>query len=140
MELTYIAPQTVAAGANALFNEAPVRCSSNCIGHRDGSGLVTLRGHTSQCKARYRVSFGANVSVPTGGTAGAVTVALAIDGEAQGGATAIVTPAAAGQFFYVGGDIYILVDRGCCVNVSVLNVGADAITMSNLNLIAERIA
>lgn len=140
MELTYIAAQTVAAGANALFNDVPVRGTSRCIGHRAGSGLVTLRGITDQCKARYRVSFGANIAVPTGGTVGPISLALAIDGEAQGSATAIVTPAAIGEFNYVGGDIYILVDRGCCVNVSVHNPGTEAITVSNLNLIAERIA
>lgn len=140
MELTYIAAQTVAAGANALFNEVPVRGRNDSIGHRNGSGLVTLRGLTNQCAARFRVSFGVNVAIPTGGTVGPISVALAIDGEAQGGATAIVTPSAAGDFFHVSGDIYVLVDRGCCVNVSVQNAGTDPITMSNLNLIAERIA
>ncbi len=139
MELTYIAAQTVAANSNAIFNEEPVRGSS-CIGHREGSGLVTLRGQTNQCKARYRVSFGANIAIPTGGTVGPVSLALAIDGEAQGSATAIVTPAAVENFFNVSGNIYILVDRGCCVNVSVKNPGAEPITVSNLNLIAERIA
>ncbi len=139
MEIIYVAPQTVAAGASAVFNDVVV-CGNSCIGHRAGSGLVTLRGLTQQCKARYRVSFGANIAIPTGGTVGPISLALAIDGEAQGSATAIVTPAAVENFFNVSGDIYILVDRGCCVNVSVKNPGAEAITVSNLNLIAERIA
>ncbi len=138
-EYSAVIAQTVAASANAVFTETPVR-GGNCVAHREGSGLVTLRGITNHCRARYRVAFGANIRVPAGGTEGPVSVALAIDGEALGAATAIVTPAAAGDLNYVGGDIFVDVPRGCCVSVSVKNVGTDAITVANLNLIAERVA
>ena len=61
--------QTVAAGQNVpLISTAA--CGKPCIVHRDGSGLITLRGLTQQCKAKFRVSFGANIAVPTGGTGG----------------------------------------------------------------------
>lgn len=71
----------------------------NCgIVHRGGSGLITLRGNTNQCKARYRVAFGANIAIPEGGTVEAITAALAINGEALTTATATVTPAAAENF------------------------------------------
>lgn len=79
-EYSYAALQTVEAGQNVLFNETPV-APSRCIAHRDGSGIVTLRGLTNcQCRARFRVSFGANIAIPTGGTVGAISVALAIAG------------------------------------------------------------
>ena len=77
-EYSYAAVQTVEAGQNVLFNENPV-APSRCIVHRDGSGIVTLRGLTNcQCRARFRVSFSANIAIPTGGTVGAISVALAI--------------------------------------------------------------
>jgi hypothetical protein len=45
MEVTANALQTVNAGQNVLFTETAVK--GNCsIVHREGSGLVTLRGLT----------------------------------------------------------------------------------------------
>ena len=63
-EFTNVALQTVAAGQNVVFTETPI-CGGQGIVHRDGSGVVTLRGLTNQCRARYRVSFGANIAIPT---------------------------------------------------------------------------
>lgn len=71
--------QIVAAGQNVPLISTSA-CGKPCIVHRDGSGLVTLRGLTQQCKAKFRVSFGANIAIPTGGTVGAITAALAIGG------------------------------------------------------------
>ena len=81
---------TVPAGQNVPM-VSTAACGKPCIVHREGSGLVTLRGLTQQCKARFKVSFGANIAVPTGGTVGAITTALAVNGEALNGATATVT-------------------------------------------------
>lgn len=50
MEITGIALQTVAAGEDVAFTETPV-CGSKCIVHRQGSGIIKLRGITNQCKA-----------------------------------------------------------------------------------------
>jgi len=69
-EFTNAAVQEVAAGQNVPFTETAVSGGS-CIVHREGSGVVTLRGNTSQCRALYKVSFGANVAIPTGGAVGA---------------------------------------------------------------------
>lgn len=139
MEITASALQTVAVGQNVLFTETPV-CGSNCIVHRDGSGIVTLRGQTGQCRARYRVSFGANIAVPAGGTAGPISVAIAISGEPLVASTAIVTPTAAEAFFNVSLDTFVEVPRGCCVTVAIENTSDQAISVQNANLIAERVA
>ena len=57
MELTANAIQTIGSNSNVIFTDTVV--DGNCaIMHRDGSGLVTLRGLTNQCRARFRVSFG----------------------------------------------------------------------------------
>lgn len=137
MEITASALQTVAAGQNVLFTETPV-CGSGCIVHRDGSGIVTLRGQTNQCRARYRVSFGANIAVPAGGTPGPISVAIAIDGEPLAASTAIVTPTVVDAFFNVSLDTFVEVPRGCCVTVAVENTSGQAISVQNANLIAER--
>lgn len=71
MELTAVAAQTVAANQNVLYTNVAVNGNSSIV-HRSGSGLVTLRGLTNQCRARFKVTFGGNIAVPTGGTAGAI--------------------------------------------------------------------
>lgn len=43
MELTNVAAQTVAAGADILFGETAVH-GNNSMYHREGSGQVSLRG------------------------------------------------------------------------------------------------
>lgn len=137
-EYSYAAVQAVEAGQNVLFNETPV-APSRCIVHRDGSGIVTLRGLTNgQCRARFRVSFGANVAIPTGGTVGAISVALAIAGEPLPASKAIVTPAAADNYFNVYIDTFIDVPAGCCVTVAVENTSDQAISVQNANLIVTR--
>lgn len=110
-----------------------------CIVHRDGSSQVTLRGITNQCKARYKVGFGANIAIPTGGTVEAITAALAINGEPLVSATATVTPAAVENYFNVFVAAFVDVPRGCCVTVAAKNTSAQAVLFANSNLIAERV-
>jgi hypothetical protein len=93
MELTANAIQTVNANQNVLFTDVPI-CGNCSITHRAGSGLVTLRGVTNQCRARFKVTFGGNIAIPTGGTVEAISLAISLDGEAVGPTTMIVTPAA----------------------------------------------
>lgn len=130
---------SVAAGENLPLTETAVKAPA-CIVHRAGSGLVTLRGLTNQCKARFKVSFGGNISIPTGGTVGAISVALAVGGEALTSATAIVTPAAVENYFNIFVAAFIEVPRGCCVTVALKNTSTQAIEIANANLVIERIA
>ena len=138
-EYTNAAVQTVAVNQNVLFSETPVGCNRGYVTHREGSGLVTLRGITNQCRARYKVTFGGNIAVPTGGTAGAISVALAVTGEALNSAVATVTPAAVEEYFNVFSTAYIDVDRGCCLSLSVKNISTQAVNVANPNLIVERV-
>lgn len=139
-EYTANAPQTVAAGQNVLLTETPIPCSRGYVCHREGSGLITLRGVTNQCRARYRISADGNIAVAAGGTAGAISLSLAISGEPLNSATAIVTPAAAGDLFNVHVEAIIDVPRGCCLTVSLKNTSTQAITAQNVNLIVDRVA
>lgn len=139
MEITAVALQEVAENQNVLFTDTVI-CGGSSIVHRGGSGLVTLRGLTNQCRAQYKVTFGGNIAIPTGGTVEEISLALTIDGEPLGSATMIETPAAVEQFSNVFGAVYIAVPRGCCLTVGVRNTSAQAINVQNANLIVERIA
>lgn len=139
-EFTSSAIQTVAAGGNLPLIETSVKGSS-CVVHREGAGVVTLRGLTNgQCFARFKVSFGGNIAIPTGGTVGPISVALAVGGEALNSATAIVTPAAVDQYSNVFAAVFVEVPRGCCVTVALKNTSTQAISIANSNLIVERVA
>ena len=139
MEIINALLQTVPANQNVYFTDTVV-CGSASISHRDDSGLVTLRGNTCQYRARFKVTFGGNIAVPTGETVGPISLAIAIDGEAVQSTTMIVTPAAVEEFFNVFSAIFIDVPRGCCVTVSVRNISDIPVEVQNANLIVERVA
>lgn len=138
-EYTANAVQTVNANNNVLLTSTPIK-GSNSIIHREGSGLVTLRGITQQCRARFKVAFGGNIAIPTGGTAEAISLAIAINGEPVATTTMIQTPAAVEQYHNIASSIYIDVPRGCCAQISVENTSTQAIEVQNANLIVDRIA
>lgn len=139
MEIIANALQTVPANQNVYFTDTVV-CGNCSMTHRDDSGLVTLRGLTNQCRARFRVTFGANIALPTGGTVGPISLAIAIDGEAARATTMTVTPAAVEEFFNVFSSVFVDVPRGCCVTISVKNITTDDIEAQNANLIVDRVA
>lgn len=139
MEIIANAVQTVNANQNVYFTDTVI-CGNDCITHRNDSGLITLRGITNQCRARYRVNFGGNIAVPTGQTAGPITLAIAIDGEAVPSTAMTVTPGAVEAYFNVSSDIFVEVPRGCCVTVSIQNISTIPVNVQNANLIAVRTA
>lgn len=139
MELTANALQAVEANQNILFTDTAIAGSCSII-HRDGSGLVTLRGITNQCRARFRVTFGGNVGLPTGGTLGPVSLAIAINGEPVATTTMISTPAALEELNNVFSSIFLDVPAGCCSQISVKNTTNQSIDVQNANLIVERVA
>ena len=137
MEITANAVQTVLTNQNVLFTDDVV-CGGGSIVHRTGSGLVTLRGITNQCRARFRVSFGANMAIPTGGTVGPISLAISLEGEPVGPTTMTITPAAVENFFNVSTDVFIDVPRGCCMTIGVRNINDQSILVQNANLIITR--
>ena len=138
-EYTAILEQTVAANSNVLLTETPVD-GGRCVVHREGAGLVTLRGITNQCRSRYRVLFNGNIAVLTGGTVGAISLAISLNGEAIQSTTMIVTPAAVENYFNVSASVYVDVPNGCCTQVAIRNTSDQAILVQNANLIVERVA
>lgn len=140
MEITANALQSVATGSNVVFTNTAV--AGNCsIMYREGSGLVTLRGLTNgQRRARFRISFGGNIGLPTTGTAGAISLAIAINGEPITTSTMISTPTATGQFNNVSRALFLDVLGGCCTQISIENTSSQAIDVENASLIIERVA
>ena len=147
-EFTYNPIQVVQPNTPVVLNTA-IGCPKGYVLHRNESGIVTLRGITNNCFARYEVTFNGNIAVPEGGTVGAISVAIAIDGEPVLTSRAIVTPAAVDNYFNITSTAIVTVPKGCCVNVSVENTSesatpattpAPAINVQNANLTVTRIA
>lgn len=138
MEITENVIQLVEQGQNVLFTETAVSSCKPCIKHRDGAGVVTLRGLTNQCNARFRVSFSGNIAIPTGGTVGEISLAIAIEGEPLQSTRMRVTPAAVDNYFNVSAQTDICVPRGCCMSIAVENTSTEAINVQNANLIVTR--
>ena len=95
------------------------------------------------------MTFNGNIAVPEGGTAGPISVAVAIDGEPVPTSEAIVTPTVADSYFNVTSTAIVTVPRGCCFNISVENTSESAtpattpappINVQNANLVVTRIA
>lgn len=148
-EYTYNAVQLVQPDRAIIFNDS-IPCTKGYVIHRGESGVFTLRGivnNACACFARYRISFNANIAVPTGSTPGEIAVAMAINGEPLPATTAIVTPAAVDEFFNVAVSKVVTVPRGCCVPIAIENVtegvGGAApipINVQNANIEIDRIA
>lgn len=131
--------QTVEPNQNVLFRDAFVS-RNTAIFHREGSGIITLRGLTNQYRAKFQVTFGANIAIPEGGTVGPISLAISIEGESVPRSEMIVTPAAAEAFWNVNRSIYIDIPCGCCVQIGVKNISDQAVDVQNANLIIERVA
>lgn len=146
-EWSFSAQQTVNPGETIIFTENPVPCTRGLIRHRDDTGSFMLKGYVPRqygcsCKrqqlANYLVDFGANIAVPTGGTVGAISVAITIDGSTIPASTMTVTPAAVEQFFNVSRAINAGVFVGCCESIAVRNTSDQPILVQNANIIISR--
>lgn len=132
--------QTVAVNQNVLFTDTVVCNRNNSITHRAGSGLINLKGITCQCRARYRVSFGANIAIPAGGTIEPISLVIAMDGEPVTSTTMIVTPSAVSEYFNVSSEILIDIPKNCCSQISIKNISSQSINIQNANIIIDRVA
>ena len=139
MEIIANAVQTVDANQNVYFTDS-VTPGSFAIQHRSTSGLVSLLGTTNQCRARFKVTFNGNIALPATGTAGPISLAIAIDGEAVPSTTMTVTPTVVSAFFHVGSAVFVDVPRGTAVTVSIKNITTVPVSVQNANLIVERVA
>ena len=143
------AVQNVDLNAPILFS-ASIPCNRGNVIHEDETGIFILSGNTTNCFARYQVTFNGNIAIPEGGTVGPIAVAIAVNGEARPTSRAIVTPAAVEEYNNVTSTAIVTVPRGCCFSVSVravrglvddpAGVPAPVTSVINSNLVINRIA
>ena len=136
-EFTSVYVQQVAAGQNAVLETDVIK--SRCVHHRTGSGLICLDTSGCDCRpARYKVFVKANIAIPTGGTVGAISLGIALNGEIVQSSIATVTPAAVGDEFSVATEEIINAGK-CPVNIAVRNPNTETIQITDLVVIVERI-
>lgn len=136
------AVQLVEAGQNVLLEDS-ISCNKGYVLHRNESGIITLRGIVNNpCArfARYHLAFNGNIAVPTGGTAGEISLAISIDGEPLQTSRARVTPTVVDAYFNVTSVANITVPAGCCLTVSIENTSGVPINVQNANLTVDRTA
>ena len=144
------AVQIVNPGESVVFTNSPIPCYKNLILHRDETGNFLLRGYAPNyysgcgCGCRgnnsvsFLVNFGCNVSIPEGGVAGEISLALAVDGTTVPTSSMIVTPAAVNEYWNVHTAIFVPVWKGCCETVTVRNTSTVPIQVQNANIIFSR--
>lgn len=128
-----VAAQTVATNATVLFGSTRVHtgCSAR---HEQGSGRFVLLK-----PGVYEVEFNANVALPTGATAGPITLDILQEGEAVAGSKMIFTPAAAATLGNVSTTVLVRVyEQCCCTSLSVRNSTTVPITVQDANFVITR--
>lgn len=147
----YLENAVLSVGLNSpiLFGSS-IPCRNGNIYHDGESGVFILRGNTTNCFARYQVTYNGNIAVPEGGEVTPIAIAITENGEPRLTSRAIFTPQAVDEYGNVTSTAIITVPRGCCFTVSVRYVDATVddpavtptptINVQNSNLVITRIA
>ena len=144
-EYSAIEVQTVAPGQAVIFTATRNPSQSGYILHRDGTSSFVLNGGSAGCgcmcsnrnrSVNFDTHFKGNIAVATGGTAGEISLSVAVDGTVDPASEMIVTPAAVEEYFNVGVGIEIPIWRGCCETLSIVNTSTQDILVQGalLNL------
>ena len=139
MELFANEVQTVEANGAVAYTTA-LSSGSQSILWRAGSSIITLRGLGPQLRSRFRVSYHCNVALSSGAEVAPIEVAIRVSGEALAPSRAVSTPAAVGDFNSIGATTLVDVPAGCCVSISLANIGTSSTDFENVDLIVERVA
>ena len=141
-EWTNVAEQTVNPGESIIFADPSEGCALGLIRHRSASGDFSLSGKALRRRAcnccckrnlttKYLAVFSADIAVATGGTAEAITVAMAINGSTLPASTMTSTPAAAEEFNNVSKTISVPIWSNCCQSLSLRNTSDQPIFVRN---------
>lgn len=115
--------QNVALNGTIPFDIVSIPCNRGCVVPL-ATGVLTLRGGSSNKFARYDVDLQANIAIPEGGAVTPIAVAITLNGVPIPDSVAIVTPAAAEDLWHVHTSTTVTVPCGCCVSVSAAYVDA----------------
>lgn len=82
------------------------------------SGILNLKGNTTNRFARYEITLQGNIEIPDGGAVTPIALGIALNGAVIPESVAIVTPAAAEEYQHISTTVTVTVPAGCCVTVS----------------------
>ena len=111
------ADANVALNGTIPFDVVSIPCNTGNVVPLS-TGVLTLRGRTSNRFARYIVKVQANIAVPEGGAVTAIALGITINGSVIPESVAIFTPQAVSEYGFIHTEIPITVPSGCCVSVS----------------------
>ena len=99
------------------FNSVSIPCNKGNVTPLV-PGILNLNGNTSNRFARYEVTLQGNIQIPEGGAVTPIALGITLNGVVIPQSVAIVTPAAAEEYWHVNTTASITVPCGCCVTVS----------------------
>ena len=109
--------QNVALNGTIPFDIVSIPCNKGNVIPLT-TGVLTLKGNTSNSFARYDVRVQANVAVPEGGDLTPVAIGITINGVVVPESVAIYTPQAVEEYGHINTSIPVTVPCGCCISVS----------------------
>ena len=109
--------QNVALNGTIPFDIVSIPCNKGNVIPLT-TGVLTLKGKTSNSFARYDVRVQANVAVPEGGDLTPVAIGITINGVVVPESVAIYTPQAVEEYGHINTSIPVTVPCGCCISVS----------------------
>lgn len=107
----------VALNGTIPFNSVSIPCNKGNVVPLV-AGVFNLNGNTSNRFSRYEVTLQANVQIPEGGTVTPIALGITVNGTVIPESVAIVTPAAAEEYWHIHTSVPITVPCGCCLTVS----------------------
>ena len=109
--------QNIALNGTIPFDIVSIPCNKGCVIPLT-TGVLTLKGNTSNRFARYDVRVQANVAVPEEGELTPIAIGITINGVVVPESVAIYTPQAVDEYGHLNTSIPITVPCGCCISVS----------------------
>ena len=107
----------VALNGTIPFNSVSIPCNKGNVVPLV-PGILNLNGNTSNRFARYEVTLQGNIQIPEGGAVTPIAVGITLNGVIIPQSVAIVTPAAAEEYWHVNTSVFVTVPCGCCLTVS----------------------
>ena len=107
----------VALNGTIPFNSVSIPCNKRNVVPLV-SGVLNLNGNTSNRFARYEITLQGNIQIPEGGAVTPIALGITLNGAVIPESVAIVTPAAAEEYWHVSTTVSVTVPCGCCVTVS----------------------
>ena len=107
----------VALNGTIPFNSVSIPCNKGNV-VPVVPGVLNLNGNTSNRFARYEVTLQGNIQIPEGGAVTPIALGITLNGVIIPESVAIVTPAAAEEYWHVNTSASITVPCGCCLTVS----------------------